>query len=126
MKNDRRIGQGISLLGMMGILAMGTTSMAQSNQPNKVYTEVVETIEQPEVPSEGLGAILFASSTQETGVIFDNEKPKLSFQFKNMGQGPVTILKIKPACGCTAVELKQTTYAPGESGVIEVIFDPEH
>lgn len=36
---------------------------------------------------------------------------------------PIAITSIKPSCGCTTAELKQTAYAPGESGRIAVTFD---
>ncbi len=128
MISNRRIAQAFSTLGMVGVVALGSASIAQDAQPVKqtTATKAVGSESGAEPASlKGKGNLTFASKSQETGVIFDNENPTLSFQFKNVGLGPVTVTNIKPACGCTAVELTKTTYAPGESGSIEVIFDPK-
>lgn len=45
-----------------------------------------------------------------------------SFPFTNAGVSPVTILELKPGCGCTLPVLAKRTYLPGESGQIEVRF----
>lgn len=50
----------------------------------------------------------------------------VEYHFQNILDAPVTILDIKPSCGCTAGELTQRTYAPGESGVLEVSFNPKN
>ncbi len=127
MKNECKIKMILSTLGVIGLGALASPVLAQEH----THTHTIPTTTQPATTSStdgenvGNGRIVFAASTQETGVIFDNEKTKLSFEFKNMGTGPVTITRIKPACGCTAVDLEKTTYEPGESGVIEVIFDPK-
>jgi len=45
-----------------------------------------------------------------------------SYAFKNVGSKPVTITKLRTSCGCTAAQLDQRTYAPGESGAITARF----
>jgi len=49
---------------------------------------------------------------------------KASFPFKNTGDHPVTITGARPSCGCTTAALTKSTYAPGESGEIAVVFHP--
>ena len=44
------------------------------------------------------------------------------YRFRNGGREAVTVVAIKPACGCTSVQLEKKTYRPGESGEIEVRF----
>lgn len=48
-----------------------------------------------------------------------------SFEFKNLGDKPVTITKADPTCSCLKVEISggKLTYAPGESGVVRVTFE---
>lgn len=46
------------------------------------------------------------------------EKVEGSYQFTNTGDAPITILRIKPSCGCTTVDLAKTVYQPGEQGSI--------
>jgi hypothetical protein len=44
------------------------------------------------------------------------------FAFKNTGNQPVTIKKVITSCGCTTAKLSKETFAPGETGDIEVKF----
>ena len=48
-----------------------------------------------------------------------------SFEFKNLGDRPVTIAKADPTCSCLKVEISggKLKYAPGESGVVRVTFE---
>lgn len=69
--------------------------------------------------------ILFRESTADAGKILDAESVPLSFEFKNTGSEPLEIRYVKPSCGCTATEMDQTVFAPGETGTIKVEFDPK-
>jgi hypothetical protein len=44
------------------------------------------------------------------------------FAFRNAGPTPVTVRSIKTTCGCTTARLEKKTYAPGETGEIDVRF----
>lgn len=44
------------------------------------------------------------------------------FEFRNIGDNPVTITSVKSSCGCTTVGLEKKTYAPGEKGEIMAKF----
>ena len=41
------------------------------------------------------------------------------YRFTNNSTSPVTIVDVRPSCGCTTATLAKKTYAPGESGEIE-------
>ncbi|HEX6566167.1 MAG TPA: DUF1573 domain-containing protein [Chthoniobacterales bacterium] len=41
------------------------------------------------------------------------------YRFANNGTSPVTIVDVRPSCGCTTATLAKKTYAPGESGEID-------
>jgi hypothetical protein len=41
------------------------------------------------------------------------------FGFTNVGPSPITIIDVRPSCGCTTATLAKKEYAPGESGEIE-------
>ena len=41
------------------------------------------------------------------------------FGFTNVGSSPITIIDVRPSCGCTTATLAKKEYAPGESGEIE-------
>jgi Protein of unknown function (DUF1573) len=74
---------------------------------------------------EGKGRLAFSSDTQYTGEILDTEVVHLSYLFRNIGEGPLTITQVKPSCGCTVPELEKKTYMAGEQGTLEVSFDPK-
>jgi hypothetical protein len=54
-----------------------------------------------------------------------NEKALVAtYHFKNTGVVPVTIIGVKPSCGCTTTELAKETYAPGEEGLLKASLVP--
>jgi hypothetical protein len=50
--------------------------------------------------------------------------PVASYPFRNATSAPVTITQAVASCDCTLIDLAKKTYAPGESGVLVVRFDP--
>src|SRR5262245_44948136 len=59
---------------------------------------------------------------QEFHLIPEDKAAVAHFAFKNTGNEPVTIKRVTTSCGCTSAKLTKNTYAPGESGDIEVKF----
>jgi hypothetical protein len=51
------------------------------------------------------------------------EKVEVAFPFTNTSDKPVTIQSVVPSCDCTTAELKKKTFAPGEKGQIDVVFN---
>ena len=51
------------------------------------------------------------------------EVVRLSYAFTNSGTNSVSIVSIKPSCGCVATNLKKLNYAPGEHGEMKVTLD---
>ncbi|WNJ18036.1 DUF1573 domain-containing protein [Pontibacter sp. G13] len=45
------------------------------------------------------------------------------FSFKNTGDQPLKLTKVKPSCGCTTPEWSQEEIAPGAEGFIDVKFN---
>ncbi|OGC89292.1 MAG: hypothetical protein A2142_09020 [candidate division Zixibacteria bacterium RBG_16_48_11] len=45
------------------------------------------------------------------------------FTLTNVGDKPMKIVKVKPACGCTSAPLKKEELGPGESTDLEVTFN---
>ena len=73
------------------------------------------------VPSTRL---VFAEKEHDFGRIRDDKKVSWKFGFKNGAEAPVTILDVHSSCGCTTTNLAKKTFAPGEAGEIEAMFDP--
>ena len=57
------------------------------------------------------------------GEIKQGEKVKHTFTFKNTGENPLKITRVRPSCGCTSPNWTKEEIAPGSEGFIEVIFN---
>lgn len=88
----------------------------------------------PAVAAALLG--LSAAGPARAGLAWEKERIELSpgigesvirtgYSFKNTGTEPVSVLAIKPSCGCVATNLEKFQYAPGESGTLKVTYDAE-
>lgn len=85
------------------------------------------------VPAIVLVALLFATTVhaaltwERTLVQYQakvgEEVVAFEFPFSNQTDRPITITSVKPGCSCTTVTLDKYTYAPGEKGVVHVVFD---
>lgn len=67
----------------------------------------------------------FSQPIKDVNAAADAATVTESFEFKNLGDKPVTITKADPTCSCLKVEISggKLTYAPGESGVVRVTFE---
>ncbi len=83
-----------------------------------------------------VGAILFSALTTESqaGLSWENKQieftsklgegiVRTAYSFTNTGTSSISVLDIKPSCGCVATSLEKFDYAPGESGTIKITFD---
>lgn len=53
---------------------------------------------------------------------FGDTKTEAVFAFTNEGNATVSLTQVVASCGCTVPELKQRTFAPGESGTIRAVY----
>jgi hypothetical protein len=67
--------------------------------------------------------IEWQQKTIEAAAGFNQQDVKAGFVFRNTGDRPVTITSVNSNCDCTTAELEKKTYAPGESGRINVMFE---
>ena len=78
----------------------------------------------PEPVPTGPPNIEFATTRYDFGSISDAGPYTAKFDFRNAGGGTLVIGKITTSCGCTVAKLDQREYGPGESGTLQVVFDP--
>jgi len=71
-----------------------------------------------------LPVLSFASTVYDFGVIDETSAVATTFRFTNTGGGELVIEAVSASCGCTTPQLTKRRYQPGESGVIQVGFDP--
>jgi len=57
------------------------------------------------------------------GQIAEGDKFEHTFRFKNIGDAPLVINKVRSSCGCTAALLSSDVIGPGETGEVKTVFD---
>ena len=67
--------------------------------------------------------IEFKENTVDYGKIENGSNGVRTFIFKNTGNAPLVITKVKSSCGCTVPKKPTAPIAPGEKGEIEVKYD---
>jgi hypothetical protein len=75
------------------------------------------------VPTVTGAGIAFEKKSFDFGKVKDGEKVTHEFKFTNNGTEPLIISNATATCGCTVPEYPKTPIAPGESGVIKVVFN---
>jgi len=67
--------------------------------------------------------IEFESETIDYGTIEKGANGVRVFKFKNTGDAPLIITKVKSSCGCTVPKKPEEPIMPGMTGEIEVKYD---
>ncbi len=67
--------------------------------------------------------ILFTKTSHDYGTIKKGSDGNCVFTFKNTGNKPLILKKVKASCGCTTPSWPRKPVAPGESGEIKVHYD---
>ncbi|MDO3380151.1 DUF1573 domain-containing protein [Geoalkalibacter halelectricus] len=62
-------------------------------------------------------------SEYDFGKVFEGEKVHYTFRFRNAGDAPLTVDRVRSSCGCTVPRLSADVLAPGEVAEMETIFD---
>lgn len=107
-------------------LAFGFYSCnSQQDTNNKMRTDVVKNPSTASGKEEDgrLPEFEFTEEAYEFGEISQGEKVTKQFTFKNIGNADLVISDAKGSCGCTVPVYPTNPIAPGEEGVIEVVFD---
>lgn len=69
------------------------------------------------------GALVWERTEVEVETAPMQEEVRAVFAFRNAGDEPVVIRRMRTDCDCTTPELKKREYAPGEAGQIELVFE---
>ncbi|MEM6801752.1 MAG: DUF1573 domain-containing protein [Bacteroidota bacterium] len=70
-------------------------------------------------------SVVFEQDQHDFGTVTEGKLVQYQFKFKNTGEHPLHITKVKPSCGCTTPSFSQEPVAPGEEGFIDVSFDSQ-
>jgi len=72
--------------------------------------------------NSGRAALVFDRPSQTVPAKWSDKQVVAVYNFKNEGPEKVTITGMETSCGCTALTLDKKEYAPGEIGVIRLVF----
>lgn len=75
------------------------------------------------VGDQGTPVFAFNQEAHDFGQINEGTKAEHDFSFTNTGDAPLIISNAKGSCGCTVPQWPREPIAPGETGVIHVVFD---
>lgn len=67
--------------------------------------------------------IKFDRTTHDLGKMNSDERREFAWEFSNVGNMPLEVLKVRTSCGCTATFLEETRIPPGGNGRIDIVFD---
>ncbi len=84
-----------------------------------------ETLEQSQDPSNQ-PVFSFDKERHDFGEITQDAPVTTTFTFTNTGNAPLVISNAKGSCGCTVPNWPRNPVQPGETGTIEVTFDPKN
>ena len=57
------------------------------------------------------------------GQVYQGERVEHVYRFRNAGDAPLRIEKVRSSCGCTAALASAEIIAPGEQGEVKAVFD---
>lgn len=72
-----------------------------------------------------LARITYEEETHDFGNVLEGTVVEHTFQFKNTGKVPLTILNARSSCGCTIPEWPKEQIPPGGTGTISAKFNTE-
>ena len=96
-----------------------------ANGRNKAGTDRIQPTNLDTNPNAN---IEFESLVFDFGNIYSTKEIPGKFTFTSTGTEPLTIVQVRPACGCTsanAAELRNSTWQPGEGSTIEFSYRPD-
>ncbi len=126
MKVDRKIKAVFCLFGALAFLAECKAAQMVEEPEQKAIT--IQEKKQPEEKTVKIAEpkIVFGSKVHNFGNLGIKEKAECEFRFKNAGQAPLKIGKIKSTCGCTVPSLSKKEYEPSEKGVIKIKYSGQN
>jgi len=107
---------------LLYIFILGQVQASEPKAKVDVQVEALNTNESSEEMVSGAGIIEVEYPVHDFGAIRPNSSNECEFKFKNTGTGTLEIKKIDSTCGCTVPKLEKKTYAPSESGTIQVTY----
>ncbi len=101
--------------------------ISSCNNNNRISTDIVNNPITADGNSDtsALPKFQFETTSHDFGKIIQGEKVTYSFKFKNVGKSDMVITSASGSCGCTVPSFPKNPITPGQSGVIDVLFNSE-
>lgn len=77
------------------------------------------------IDSTKMSRILFDKPIHNFGVFGQEEKQKHTFTFTNTSDINLYVMDVSTSCGCTVASYSDEKIAPGDSGKININYDPK-
>lgn len=112
-------------IGILFISSVFLAACSNNASEQKISTDVIQNTASAseENGSEALPEFEFVEEAYDFGEVSQGEKVTKVFTFRNIGNADLLIADAKGSCGCTVPEFPKEPIAPGEEGIIKVVFD---
>lgn len=108
------------------IIVFGITILGCNNDTNKkLDADIVSNSKSAtgEMKVYEAPKMTFKKIEHDFGKVIQGEYVRYSYKYTNTGKSDLLISKVSTSCGCTVPTYSKSPIAPGESSLIEVIFD---
>src|SRR5690606_2047567 len=118
----------ISLI-FAGVMLFASCNMGKNQEEEAAEIPMDEVGKQPVgqmiVPDvDSSDAVLeVADDSYDFGTVKEGEKIEHEFRFTNTGSSPLIISNVQASCGCTTPEYSKNPIAPGDQGLVKVVFN---
>ena len=129
MKKSLFTGLLFLAFGLFVVSCAGDSDDAKSSSAEKTPTTTTKAPTAKPAAATPTGpttTMTFDETTFEFGEVQEGEKVEHSFKFKNTGSEPLILSNAKGSCGCTVPQWPKEPIAPGEEGIITVIFNSKN
>ncbi len=104
---------------------VGTTGCDSNGSGGLINNPATANNAEGQVPTES-AQMTFKTKEFNFGTVRSGDIVKHNFEFTNSGTTPLVIAKATASCGCTVPNYPKEPIAPGQQGVIEVVFNTAH
>lgn len=119
------------MMPYLSIFLFGVLLAVPVSPPQEDTSEVSERVRQidslynPPVSESGAD-MLFGTNVLDAGTIMETAvPPEYEFTWTNVGDRPVTVLKVTTTCGCAVPSFERVPVPPGEKGSLKVTYHPK-
>ncbi len=77
--------------------------------------------------AQAQGKVVFEKTEHDFGQIKEEDGPaQVSFEFTNTGNEAITLTNVKASCGCTTPTWTKEPVAPGKTGLVTAVYNPQN